>query len=653
MKIEGRVKRISGPIVRADGLGGAGLFDVVEVGPNRIMGEIVRLEGDEAIIQVYEDDTGMMIGAEANSTGRPLSALLGPGLIGTIYDGIQRPLQKLYEQSDAPTPAAKAFMKPGVSGEPLDMRKKWPFAPDPQIEAAIQSGQKPAAKPGTVLGTVKETESVTCSIMAPPGLTGQDGHADQDVIAWLAGAGDYAAADVIAKTAAGAEITLAQWWPVRIARPSRMRLSAEQPLITGERVIDLFFPLSKGGTAAIPGGFGTGKTMTQHAIAKWCDADVIVYIGCGERGNEMTDVLTEFPHLTDPRTGRSLMERTILIANTSNMPVAAREVSIYTGVTLAEFYRDMGYAVAIMADSTSRWAEALRELSGRMEEMPAEEGFPAYLPTRLAEFYERAGRVTTLNGREGSVSMIGAVSPPGGDFSEPVTQHTKRFIRCFWALDRDLANARHYPAISWIDSYSEYAEEVKDWWEKISPSWAAVRREAMDLLKKEQRLAEIVRLIGPDALPDGERLVLTASEIIKDGFLQQNSFDEVDMYCVPAKQIRLLELIMEFYRRADACIKLGAPLYRIMSLTAEGEAEGAGIDITDEAALAALADRAAIAEKAAAGEAAAPARPLRERLARLKSEVKNDDLKAFAAFEQEMAGALDRLERSYRNKELL
>jgi V/A-type H+-transporting ATPase subunit A len=383
------------------------------------------------------------------------------------------------------------------------------------------------------------------------------------------------------------------------------------PLVTGQRVIDVFFPLSKGGAAAIPGGFGTGKTMTQHAIAKWCDADIIIYIGCGERGNEMTDVLTEFPHLVDPRNGRSLMERTILIANTSNMPVAAREVSIYTGVTLAEFYRDMGYHVAIMADSTSRWAEALRELSGRMEEMPAEEGFPAYLPTRLAEFYERAGRVKTLSGSEGSVSIIGAVSPPGGDFSEPVTQHTKRFIRCFWALDRDLANARHYPAISWIDSYSEYADEVKPWWEKVDSQWAAVRQSALDLLKREQRLTEIVRLIGPDALPDDQRLVLITAEIVRNGFLQQNSFDEIDMYCVPAKQVRLLELIMEFNDRAATCIKLGAPLFKITSLS------------------------------------------IREDLSRLKSCIRNGDAQGLADFERNMRSSLEELERSYRTREIL
>jgi V/A-type H+-transporting ATPase subunit A len=600
--ISGKVTRISGPIIRAEGLGGAGLFDVVEVGEKRLIGEIVRLEKEEAIVQVYEDDTGLMIGAGAVSTGRPLSVLLGPGLIGTIYDGIQRPLEALYKESGA-------FMKAGGRGDPLDPDKEWSFIPDPALAARIAAGEKVSAAPGLVLGTVKETESITCKIMVPPG--GAGGSKARGIIAWLSPASRFTISGVAARTDLGEEIKLAQWWPVRIPRPNAGRLGAETPLVTGQRVIDVFFPLSKGGVAAIPGGFGTGKTMAQHAIAKWCDADVIVYIGCGERGNEMTDVLTEFPHLIDPRSGRSLMERTVLIANTSNMPVAAREVSIYTGVTLAEFYRDMGCHVAIMADSTSRWAEALRELSGRMEEMPAEEGFPAYLPTRLAEFYERAGRVRSLSGSEGSVSIIGAVSPPGGDFSEPVTQHTKRFIRCFWALDRDLANARHYPAISWIDSYSEYAEEVKPWWEKVNPQWAAVRQAALDLLKKEQRLAEIVRLIGPDALPDDQRLVLLSADIIKNGFLQQNSFDEIDMYCSPAKQVRLLELIMEFHERAATCIKLGAPLIKITSLS------------------------------------------IREELSRLKSTVKNDDSNALSGFEQGMRASLEELERSYRTKEML
>ncbi|MDR0474634.1 MAG: V-type ATP synthase subunit A [Treponema sp.] len=594
MVIEGRVRRISGPIIRATGLGGAGLFDVVEVGDKRITGEIVRLEGDEAVIQVYEDNTGLKTGAPAISTGRPLSVLLGPGLMGTIYDGIQRPLELQYKKDGA-------FMEAGGRMDPLDMAKKWHFTPDPALSTKIQAGEKTRADAGLVLGTVKETESVSCKIMVPPDTRGGE-------IVMLCAEGEYTARDAAAKTSLGEEIPFAQWWPVRVPRPNAVRLSPDQPLVTGERVIDLFFPLSKGGTAAIPGGFGTGKTMTQHAIAKWCDADVIVYIGCGERGNEMTDVLTEFPELLDPRSGRSLMERTLLIANTSNMPVAAREVSIYTGVTLAEFYRDMGYHVAIMADSTSRWAEALRELSGRMEEMPAEEGFPAYLPTRLAEFYERAGRTRTLSGAEGSVSIIGAVSPPGGDFSEPVTQHTKRFIRCFWALDRDLANARHYPAISWIDSYSEYAQEVRPWWEKVNPRWAGVRQQCLDLLKREQRLAEIVRLIGPDALPDEQKLILVTSEIIKDGFLQQDSFDEVDMYCVPAKQVRLLELIMEFHERARTCIKLGAPLTKI---SATG---------------------------------------LKEELSRLKSTVKNDALDGLDDFERKMRLSLEDLERSYRTQ---
>ncbi len=595
--IKGQVKRISGPIVRASGLGEAGLYDLVEVGEKRIIGEIVRLERDEAIIQVYEDDTGMEIGADTFSTGRPLSAFLGPGLIGTIYDGIQRPLEFLYRQGGA-------FMDPGARSDPLDLTKTWHFVPDPDTAAKLSRGEKVEARPGLILGRVKETESIECKIMVPPNTRG-------GFITELKGEGDETCASIIARTDKGEDISLAQWWPVRVSRPSAKRLSPDQPLVTGLRVVDVLFPLSKGGTAAIPGGFGTGKTMTQHAIAKWCDADVIIYIGCGERGNEMTDVLTDFPKLTDPRTGRSLMERTILIANTSNMPVAAREVSIYTGLTLAEFYRDMGYHVAIMADSTSRWAEALRELSGRMEEMPAEEGFPAYLPTRLAEFYERAGRVSTLSDSEGSVTIIGAVSPPGGDFSEPVTQHTKRFIRCFWALDRDLANARHYPAISWIDSYSEYAEEVRPWWERVNPVWATVRQKALDLLKREQRLAEIVRLIGPDALPDDQRLVLITADIIKDGFLQQNSFDEIDMYCVPVKQVRLLELIMEFYEKSLGCIKLGAPLIKITSL------------------------------------------PIREKLSRLKSEINNDDAEALVDFEREMNAALENVERQYRSKEVL
>ena len=544
--IEGKITRISGPIVYAEGLDGCGLYDVVDVGNKKLIGEIIRQNAGKATIQVYEEDTGMHIGEKVLCTQRPLSLRLGPGVVGNIYDGIQRPLQAMYE-------ASGAFLLPGVRTEPLDVKKIWHF------DATEGVAEGCAIKPGMTLGTVKETESITEKIMVSPTIRGK-------TLVKFKGSGDYTVDDVIGVTELDEEIQLAQYWPVRKPRPYAQKLGVSKPLITGQRVIDVFFPLSKGGTAAIPGGFGTGKTMTQHAIAKWCDADLIVYIGCGERGNEMTDVLTEFPELIDPRTGRSIMERTILIANTSNMPVAAREVSLYSGITLAEYFRDMGMAVAIMADSTSRWAEALRELSGRMEEMPAEEGFPAYLPTRLASFYERAGRVINFEGQEGSVSVIGAVSPPGGDFSEPVTQHTKRFIRCFWALDRELANARHYPAIGWIDSYSEYADEVKDWWEAHNPLWGQLRQESLDLLKEENRLQQIVRLIGPDALPDSQRLILKVADMIKNGFLQQNAFDDVDKYCSSDKQILILQLIMEYYRRAVECIKKGALLQNVVNL---------------------------------------------------------------------------------------
>ncbi|MBR6193552.1 MAG: V-type ATP synthase subunit A [Treponema sp.] len=549
--IGGRITRISGPIIYAEGLDGCGLYDVVDVGKKKLIGEIIRLDRGNATIEVYEDDSGMKVGEEVVSNGRPLSLKLGPGLIGTIYDGIQRPLKQMFESGGT-------FLLPGQRTEPIDCQKKWDFVPLENIGAGTQ------IHPGMVLGTVQETGAMVHKIMVPPNVRGR-------TLKTFAGKGAFTVDEEIATTELGEKIAMSHYWPLRKPRPFSQKLEVTEPLVTGQRVIDVFFPLSKGGTAAIPGGFGTGKTMTQHAIAKWCDADLIVYIGCGERGNEMTDVLTEFPELVDPRTGRSLMERTILIANTSNMPVAAREVSLYAGITLAEYYRDMGKHVAIMADSTSRWAEALRELSGRMEEMPAEEGFPAYLPTRLAEFYERAGRVNTLCGLEGSVSVIGAVSPPGGDFSEPVTQHTKRFIRCFWALDRELANARHYPAIGWIDSYSEYAEEVKAWWNRLDPSWSEIRLKAMDILKREQRLQQIVRLIGADALPESDRLILTVSELIKNGFLQQNAFDDIDQYSVPEKQVQILQLIVQFYDLSLAAIKAGCPLVRINELPVKNE----------------------------------------------------------------------------------
>ncbi len=560
--IEGKITRISGPIVFAEGLDGCGLYDVVDVGEKKLIGEIIRQNKGKATVQVYEDDTGMCVGEKIVCQQRPLSLRLGPGLVGTIYDGIQRPLKTMAENSGA-------FLLPGERTEPLDVSKVWHF------EALDGIAQGSPIKPGLAIGTVKETESITQKIMIPPTVRGR-------VLMTFKGSGDYTVDDVIATTELDEEIKLSQYWSVRQPRPYADKLEVSEPLITGQRVIDVFFPLSKGGTAAIPGGFGTGKTMTQHAVAKWCDADLIVYIGCGERGNEMTEVLTEFPELIDPRTGRSIMERTILIANTSNMPVAAREVSLYSGITLAEYFRDMGMHVAIMADSTSRWAEALRELSGRMEEMPAEEGFPAYLPTRLASFYERAGRIISLNGQEGSVSVIGAVSPPGGDFSEPVTQHTKRFIRCFWALNRELANARHYPAIGWIDSYSEYAAEVREWWENHNPVWWQVRTEALELLKKEQRLEQIVRLVGPDALPDSDRLILKVSEMIKNGFLQQNAFDDIDMYCSSEKQIMILELMVKFYRKALNVVKNGCPLTKINSLSVSNDIVRIKMDIPND-----------------------------------------------------------------------
>ena len=582
--IEGKVVRINGPILKATGLGNAGLYDVVEIGQKRLIGEIIRLEGETATIQIYEDNTGMRVGEGAYCLERPLSVHLGPGLLGEIYDGIQRPLPEIKKTGGG-------FIAPGIKIPPLAMDRKWHFVPLLAAGATVSRGM--------ILGECKESATIMHKIVALPDLK-------ESRLEWIAPEGDYTISDSVARFTGGREMSMSQYWPVRTPRPYIEKMAMDEPLVTGQRVIDVFFPISRGGTAAIPGGFGTGKTMTQHALAKWCDADIIVYIGCGERGNEMTDVLTEFPRIQDPRTGKSLMERTILIANTSNMPVAAREVSIYTGVTLGEYYRDMGYDVAIMADSTSRWAEALRELSGRLEEMPADEGFPAYLPTRLAEFYERAGKVKALGDRQGSISIIGAVSPPGGDFSEPVTQHTKRFIRCFWALDRDLANARHYPAISWIDSYSEYAEEIKGWWEKVNPDWEQTREKAIELLKREQKLSQIVKLIGPDALPDNQRLVLLVAEMIKNGFLQQNAYDDIDMFCVPDKQVRILKMIMDFSARALAVIQLGAPLLKIRELSCM------------------------------------------ERIVRAKSVVRNDQPEKLTEIESLMIAEMDELERSYK-----
>jgi len=544
-RIIGQVRRVNGPVIEAEGVTDAIMLELVRVGEIRLVGEIIKLAGDRAIVQVYEDTTGIAPGENIYGSGSPLSVELGPGLIGTIYDGIQRPLEAIGAISGS-------FIRRGIQVPSLDRRKRWRFVPAPLEPGAAVSG-------GMVLGTVQETERVQLRVLAPPDAEG--------TLKSLAAEGEYTVEEPIALVETpGGERALAMMhrWPIRKARPVRERLAVHTPLITGQRVIDTLFPVARGGTVAIPGGFGTGKTMTQHAIAKWCDAEIIVYIGCGERGNEMTDVLTEFPKLVDPRTGRSLMERTVLIANTSNMPVSAREASIYTGVTLAEYFRDQGYDVAVMADSTSRWAEALRELSGRMEEMPAEEGFPAYLPSRIAEFYERAGSMRTLCGAPGSVSIIGAVSPPGGDFSEPVTQHTKRFVRCFWALDRQLANARHYPAIGWLESYSEYLEEVIPWWEQeVGPTWAQDRGEIMDLLQREVRLQQVVKLVGPDALPDSQRFVIEVCTLFKNAFLQQNAFDEVDRYSTAAKQTRMLQIILTYWRRGSEAIRRGTTLVRL------------------------------------------------------------------------------------------
>ena len=545
---EPRVTRVSGPVVTATGMGGVRMYDLVRVGELGLVGEVVRLVGESATLQVYEDTTLLAPGARVLPTGEPLSVWLGPGLVGGIFDGIQRPLPAIQAQSGA-------FIRRGERMDPLDVERPWPFVP------RVEPGQDVHA--GQAIGEVAETPLVRHRILVPPGLAGR--------VRSVEAPGRYTLRQSLAvvETPGGPrEVGMLQRWPVRVPRPIRERLRITEPLLTGQRVIDTFFPVGKGGCAAVPGGFGTGKTIIQHQLAKWSDADLIVFIGCGERGNEMTEVLREFPRLTDPRSGRSLMERTILVANTSNMPVAAREVSIYTGITLAEYYRDMGLDVAVFADSTSRWAEALRELGARLEEMPAEEGFPASLPARLAQFYERGGAVRTLSGERGSVSIVGAVSPPGGDFSEPVTQHTQRFIRCFWALDVDLANARHYPSIHWLRSYSDYVDDVGPAWERLAPGWGELRAEALALLQREERLQQIVKLVGPDALPESQRLILFVAEILKEGYLTQSAYDERDMHCSPERQVPLLRMILSLHRRGRELLQAGVPLARLRSLPA-------------------------------------------------------------------------------------
>jgi len=542
-KSAGRIIKINGPIVQVQMTETLKMMELVEVSNFYLVGEVLSIDGDLAVIQVYEDTCGVKPGDPVYSTGLPLSVELGPGIIGNVFDGIQRPLEKIAEKSGI-------YIGRGINVPLLERKKKW------QFKSIVKEGDEVAG--GAIIGTVQETLLIEHRIMLSPDIK-------KARILKIEKDGEYTIEDTIAviKNERDEEIEVKMYhrWPVKSPRPIVDRLKPTIPLITGQRIIDVFFPIAKGGTAAIPGGFGTGKTITQHQLAKWADAQVIVYIGCGERGNEITEVLEDFPKLIDPRSGKALMERTVLIANTSNMPVTAREASIYTGITLAEYYRDMGYDVALLADSTSRWAEALRELSGRMEEMPAEEGFPAYLGSKLAAFYERAGYVKTKSGKEGSISIIGAVSPPGGDFSEPVTQNTKRFVRCFWELDKSLASSRHYPSVNWMRSYSQYADECKEWWDQnVSKEYRDIRLQAFEILQKEDRLQKVVKLIGPDAIPDSERLYLEVASIIRLGFLQQGAYDEIDTYSTPEKQLRMLKLILRFYNRAGEVIKLGVPI---------------------------------------------------------------------------------------------
>ncbi len=546
---EGRIIKVSGPLVVAEGMREANMFDVVRVGKDRLIGEIIEMRGDRASIQVYEETAGLGCGDTVVSTGEPLSVELGPGLMTNIYDGIQRPLEVMYEKYGS-------NIIRGIDEKPLSRDIKWAFTP------AVKVGDK--VKAGDVLGTVNETELVLHKILVP---FGKDGTVES------ISAGYFTITDKIGaiKNDAGKifDITLMQKWPVRKARPYASKLAPSEPMVTGQRVIDAMFPIAKGGTACVPGPFGSGKTVVQHQLAKWSNVDIVIYIGCGERGNEMTDVLREFPELKDPRSGYSLMKRTVLIANTSDMPVAAREASIYTGITIAEYFRDMGYSVAVIADSSSRWAEALREMSGRLEEMPGEEGYPAYLTSRLAQFYERAGKVICLgsDGREGTLSAIGAVSPQGGDISEPVSQATLRIVKVFWGLDSSLAYRRHFPAINWLTSYSLYKDKLEEWFNaNVARDWNAVTGEAMRILSVENELEEIVKLVGVDALSPSERLTLEAARSVREDFLQQNAFEDGDSYTSLDKQYRLIKLILSFYKKSGDALKRGADIEKIAEL---------------------------------------------------------------------------------------
>lgn len=542
MGVTGKIYGINGPVITILGNLGFAMNEMVFVGKKKLVGEVIALAKEKTTVQVYEETSGLMPGELVEGTGGPITVTLAPGILNNIFDGIERPLEAIAESYGV-------FIPKGAAVSLLDREKKW------ETHLTVMTGQQVSS--GTILAEVPETRSIVHKVMIPPGVEGEIISVKPDGAYTI----DEELVQIRQTDGQVCSLTMVQKWPIRTPRPITKRFPADRPLVTGQRILDTLFPIAKGGTAALPGGFGTGKTMTQHQLAKWCDADIIIYIGCGERGNEMTNVLEEFGELEDPKTGNLLMDRTTLIANTSNMPVAAREASIYTGITLAEYYRDMGYHVAIMADSTSRWAEALRELSGRLEEMPAEEGFPAYLASRLSAFYERAGYVENCNGTDGSVTIIGAVSPQGGDFSEPVTQNTKRFVRCFLALDKSLAYARHYPAINWLTSYSEYVGDLSPWYqEHVGEKFVTCRNEILNILTTENRLNEIVKLIGSDVLPDDQKLILEIARVIRLGFLQQNAFHKEDTFVPMAKQLRMMEVILHLYRRCRELVALNMPM---------------------------------------------------------------------------------------------
>jgi len=545
--MNGEIYRVAGPVVTVTGIKPK-MYDVVKVGHEGLMGEVIRIEGEKATVQVYEDTSGIKPGEPVANTGMPLSVELGPGLLESIYDGIQRPLEVLQQKMGD-------FIERGVTANGLTREKKWEFTP------TVSKGD--SVKGGDIIGVVQETPNLEHKIMVPPRKSGTV----EDIKS-----GKFVVDETVCVLSDGSELSLMQKWPVRDPRPVDKKLSPTKPLVTGQRILDGMFPVAKGGTAAIPGPFGSGKTVTQQQLAKWSDTDIVVYIGCGERGNEMADVLSEFPELEDPKTGRPLMERTVLIANTSNMPVAAREASVYTGITIAEYYRDMGYDVSLMADSTSRWAEAMREISSRLEEMPGEEGYPAYLSARLSEFYERAGAVHSLAGLDGSITVIGAVSPPGGDFSEPVTQNTLRIVKVFWALDAKLSQKRHFPAIDWLTSYSLYNDRLAGWFtENVGSDWNELRDNAMDILQEEAELQEIVQLVGSDALPEDQQLTLEIARMLREYFLQQNAFHPVDTFCPFDRQYKLLKSVSQFGEKATDKMENGVPINKIMEMESKDE----------------------------------------------------------------------------------